>query len=304
MKIRDLTYFSKLVSLKNFTAVADYFSVSQPAITMAIKRLEDEFNTVLLHRDQSHQSILLTPSGQQLLKHANRIIDEAALTNLDMASLKTEQIRFGLPPIIGNYFFPKAASQLAKTNLLDQLLVTEAGSSELLAALENGKLDIALLGSTHSLNNDGLSATLLAKHHFKIIVSPRSHLASLKKIAFQDLHNEKFIMQTEDFVHPTAFGALNKISCIDPQIIYKTGDIALLKSMIHENIGIGFLTETAITPQDDIISLDLTDSFQPEFLISLVFRQSQLLSQTKQKLIHQLTQSLGSYSSNTNQLGK
>ncbi|KRL37704.1 LysR family transcriptional regulator [Liquorilactobacillus uvarum] len=296
MKIRDLTYFSKLVSLKNFTAVADYFSVSQPAITMAIKRLENEFDTVLLYRDQSHQSVLLTSSGQQLLKHAHRIIAEAALTNLDMASLKTEQIRFGLPPIIGNYFFPKAASRLVEANLLDQLLVTEAGSSELLAALESGKLDIALLGSTHSLDSAELSATLLAKHHFKIIVSPQSHLASLKKIAFRDLRNEKFIMQTEDFVHPTAFGALNKISRIDPQIIYKTGDIALLKNMIHENIGIGFLTETAITPQDGIISLDLTDSFQPEFLISLVFRQSKLLSPSKKKLIEQLTQSLNSLS--------
>ncbi|GAJ27349.1 malolactic regulator [Liquorilactobacillus sucicola DSM 21376 = JCM 15457] len=292
MKIRDLTYFSKLASLKNFTAVADYFSVRQPTITMAVKRLEREFDTTLVLRDQSHQSILITPSGHQLLKHAHRIIDEVELTNLDMAALNQEQVRFGLPPIIGHYFFPKAASRLAQAGLLSQLAVTETGSGELLTALEDGKLDIALLGSTHSLNNSLLNATLLAKHHFKIIVSPKSHLASQQKIAFQDLHDEKFIMQTEDFVHPTAFGALNKFSFINPNIIYKTGDITLLKNLVHENVGIGFLTETALTPQDELVSLALTDSFQPEFLISLVFRQSQLPSATQKKVIDILIQAL------------
>ncbi|KRL01820.1 LysR family transcriptional regulator [Liquorilactobacillus capillatus] len=295
MKIHDLTYFSKLVSLKNFTAVADYFSVSQPTITMAIKRLEDEFETTLIQRDQSHQSLLITASGEQLLKHANRILNEVTLTNFDMIALHKEQIRFGLPPIIGNYFFPRAASRLAQVDLLTQLSVTETGSGELLAALESGKLDLALLGSTHSLNNTALSATLLAKHHFKIIVSPQSHLASFQKISLQDLRDEKFIMQTEDFVHPTAFGALNKVSSIDPKIIYKTGDITLLKKMVHENIGISFLTETAIIPQDNLISLELTDPFQPEFLISLVFRQSQLLSPTQKKIIKTLTQTLSTF---------
>lgn len=60
MKIKDLDYFTQLINLKNFTAVANYFSVSQPTITYAVKRLEAEFETELIVRDQSHQGIIIT----------------------------------------------------------------------------------------------------------------------------------------------------------------------------------------------------------------------------------------------------
>lgn len=48
MKIRDLEYFIELVKDKNFSVVADHFQVSQPTITMAINRLEEEYGTTFL----------------------------------------------------------------------------------------------------------------------------------------------------------------------------------------------------------------------------------------------------------------
>lgn len=84
MKIKDLEYFVALIKLKNFTAVADQFGVSQPTITYAVKRLEEEFDTKLIRRDQSHQSIIITDSGEQLNRHAVNILNEIQLTTNDM----------------------------------------------------------------------------------------------------------------------------------------------------------------------------------------------------------------------------
>lgn len=55
MNFKDLEYFQRLVREKNFTKVANAFHVSQPTITYAVKRLEDELGTQLVYRDQSHK---------------------------------------------------------------------------------------------------------------------------------------------------------------------------------------------------------------------------------------------------------
>ncbi len=54
MNIRDFEYFHQLVKEKNFSKVAQNFSVSQPTVTLAIKRLEEEFETTFFIRDRSH----------------------------------------------------------------------------------------------------------------------------------------------------------------------------------------------------------------------------------------------------------
>ena len=67
MNTRDLQYFAMLVKLKNYTQVAKYFNVSQPSITQAIRRLEQEFDTKLVRKDRVHRDEMITRSGQLLI---------------------------------------------------------------------------------------------------------------------------------------------------------------------------------------------------------------------------------------------
>lgn len=54
MNTHDLIYFVRLVQLKNFSKVAQNMNVSQPTVSMALKRLESHFHTQLIHRNQNH----------------------------------------------------------------------------------------------------------------------------------------------------------------------------------------------------------------------------------------------------------
>ncbi len=60
MNFKDIEYFQQLVTEKNFTKVANFFQVSQPTVTYAIKRIEQELGVVLFIRDQSHHKVELT----------------------------------------------------------------------------------------------------------------------------------------------------------------------------------------------------------------------------------------------------
>ena len=142
MKIRDLEYFIELVKNKNFSVVADHFQVSQPTITMAINRLEEEYGTTFFIRDHVHHQITVTKVGQQYAQHVRMILRELAIARREIDHAKLNKIRFGLPPIIGNYYFPPLTPQLLRTNLIGKLEVTEEGSENLLQMLLRGELDM------------------------------------------------------------------------------------------------------------------------------------------------------------------
>ncbi|WP_018664357.1 LysR substrate-binding domain-containing protein [Heyndrickxia acidiproducens] len=289
MNIKELQYFKKLYQEKSYTKVADFFDVSQPAITAAIQRLEKELNTQLIIRDQSHKEIRFTASGSQFERHASQILKELDIARLEIDALKMEKVVFGLPPIIGNYYFPLISSKLAKENLLQNIDVHEDGSQSLLKNLTTGKIDMALLGSIHPIEERQLTQHLLSRKKFKIIVSPKHPLATKKSVAFKDLKNEPFIQLSDRFIHPLAFEKLMKQTRTQPAVIYRTNDIQIIKGMVAENVGISFFTEIAVAEYDPVVALPLTDPGQPEFLISLAYRSNHILTPLQQKMVDMLT---------------
>ena len=102
MNTKDLQYFHQLASLKNFSKVAATFQVSQPTVTVAIQRLEKQFAVPLIVRDRSHHAVELTSFGRQLDRHVVNILNELELAQKEAAHTQMKQVRFGLPPIIGN----------------------------------------------------------------------------------------------------------------------------------------------------------------------------------------------------------
>ena len=77
MKFKDLEYFQQLAKLKSYTKTAAFFQVKQPTITYAVKRLEEEVQTELLVRNQSHAQIQLTPAGQNFSQTCPKYLKRA-----------------------------------------------------------------------------------------------------------------------------------------------------------------------------------------------------------------------------------
>ena len=98
MNIKDIKYYCSLVETKNFSKVAAQFAVSQPTITMAIKRLEKEFATTFFIRDQSHRELRLTEAGQQFFMHAQVILNELTVARQEIAHVNDTQIHLFSAP--------------------------------------------------------------------------------------------------------------------------------------------------------------------------------------------------------------
>lgn len=276
MNTRDLEYYVQIVKQKNFTKVAKFFEVSQPTITYALQRLEKEIGATLITRDRSHHELIITPAGKQLLIHAQSVLQEITLAKAEIAQLQKKKLRFGMPPIIGNEYFPKLSSYFIKHQLMGQIDIIDGGSRDLYGMIHQGRIDLAILGSTQPIVDQKLEVEPLLDKCFMIVVSPSHPLADHTSVFFKELVNDQFVLLNEHYVHPAAFTKLSKQTHIVPKIVYQSNDLTILKSMIRENIGIGFLTEIAIHPEDNLVAIPLADTAQPRFLISLATRAQQL----------------------------
>lgn len=290
MNIKDLNYFHQLAAQKNFSKVADVFRVSQPTITMAIKRLENYYGVPLIIRDRSHQAVELTNFGRQFDRHVVQILNELKMVNKEAEHARMGQVRFGLPPIIGNYYFPSLVPNLLQQKLLDRLEIVEQGSNEVLKQLRHGDIDIALLGSLAPLTYRQLTASTIATMPFGILVARDSDLAqkAVTGVHFRDLKGRQFVGLDEQFIHHQAFRQVATAAHIRPHVVYRTADVHVLGALVAEKIGIAFLTSLAADINPQTVLLPLLDDQQPMFYISRVRRAQTVLDGYKKELWNQL----------------
>lgn len=284
MKIKDLEYYQELIKCQNFSQVASHFNVRQPTITMAIQRLENDFGTTFFIRDHAHKQLHITQAGQQFANHVDVILNELSIAKEEITRTQASRIRFGLPPIIGNYYFPALTPSLMRAKLMQSLDIYEHGSRELLKMLERGHIDIALLGSLTPLQQPRLQTQEFTQYPFNVIVSKQNPLAQKKAISFANLRDQQFIMPGSEFFHEQAFKQMCHGAHFRPRILFRTPDIHVIKALVTENLGISFLTSLAVEPSDEVVALPLTDKDQPHFRLSLAKRATEVLSDREQQL--------------------
>lgn len=166
MNIKDLEYYQKLVATHSYTKTAEFFNLSQPSISAAVKRLSKEFRTLRKRREEDS----LRPQQWNL---------ESIWNDEKWGSWgKLSTVAWGVSPIVGKVYLAKILTELDQENLNHNIEITEAGSNDLSAKLKNGEINIALLNSLSPINNNHYQSKLLRTNSVKLIVSQQHHHSS------------------------------------------------------------------------------------------------------------------------------
>ncbi|NLR09972.1 MULTISPECIES: LysR family transcriptional regulator [Lactobacillaceae] len=285
MNTKDLAYFDRLIKLKNFSQVAAEFGVTQPTITTAIKRLEADFGAKLVLRDRVHNDLTVTASGQQLTIHAAAILRKLDLAHQEITHLTQQRTVLGLPPIIENHYFPRVAAHLQERGMLENIETLEGGSVQLRNALRDGQVDLALLGSTEPLSYKTLVAEEFDRQPFNIFVSAAHPLAKRKRIYFSELRREKFVLFNNSFIHDTAFNQLARRNHFRPDVVFRARDTHIIMNLVAENVGVTYLTGLVDQHRNDVVRLELLDDEQPEFISSIAYRSSHVLTPAQEQVL-------------------
>lgn len=284
MRTKDLEYFVSLTQLKNFSKVSQKFHVSQPTISAAIHRLEKEFNTKLIIRDNPHLPLKLTDSGQKLLVHGQDILSNYQLAQLEIAHGIENKLIIGMPPLIEITYLPKVARQLP-TKLFQQILHISQGSLATLSDLKHGDLDVALLGYLDHFTEKSIKIITFDAQPFSIVL-PKTHpLSQQTGLYFKDLQTQHFISLKNSFVQKQAFKYLSQANHIRPKVIFETSEVQSVINMVANQMGIALLSDAIAITDPNLVRIPLLDDNSPLFKVGLAYRKSTNFSPQQHALL-------------------
>ncbi|WP_415348321.1 LysR family transcriptional regulator [Clostridium perfringens] len=283
MNIRDFEYFNCLCSTKSFTKAAEKLYISQPSVTLSLSRLERELDSKLIIRDHSNKEIQITESGEILRKRIKNILREIEEAKLEIRKVKNKKIKFGIPPIIGAYFFPKFIEELISKSFIENIEFVQAGSVKMKELLLDGKIDIALIGSLEPIRDKKIESYLLKKESFVICISKNNKLLREKSLNFEKLKNEQFIVLSDEYLHLGVLKKLLNKYNIESQKIYYTDEIQTAKSLIAANLGVGIMTKMSVEDLVGIQRKPLKDDIK--FHVSIVTKKEHYLTDVEKSIL-------------------
>src|SRR3954466_12898903 len=193
MTLTELRYIVTLAREKHFGRAAEKCFVSQPTLSVAVKKLEDELGVALFERGGSE--VTVTPIGTRIIEQAQRVLEEAsAIKNLATQG-KDElagPLRFGAIYTIGPYLMPQLIPLLRKRAPRMPLLIQENYTVRLAELLKTGELDVVALSLPFA--EPGIVTHAVYDEPFRVLM-PASHPWSKKsKIPAADLCRENLLL--------------------------------------------------------------------------------------------------------------
>ncbi|MDB4837837.1 LysR family transcriptional regulator [Marinomonas sp.] len=282
MDIKPLRYFIAIAKTESFTKAAQQLGVAQPAVSMAIKKLESDLGLNLIHRVD--RNISLTDEGKKLLIHAEKIIqatDEALLEMRELQGLNQGEVRIGISSMLGSYYFPSILMAFRHRYPTITLKVIEGGTWELQKMLENGELDLSVIVAETLPKS--LETQTLVRGEMLVTIANDHPFCELDKIPSKAFFEEELVMFKEGYFHRRIVEKLAKEANMTPKIGFETNLIPLIKSIIRQGFGISTLLAIVIEENDQLI----TRSFDPPIWLDLAiaWRKDRYLSKANQAFL-------------------
>ena len=282
MELRQLEYFQMASRLKNITRAAERLRVSQPNITVAIKKLEAELGIQLF--DRSQKQLSLTPEGAVFLNRielALRNIQDAILEVNDYKQLQKGTIKIGIPSMIGSYLFPKIFSSFQRHHSHLDIYLYEEGSVAIRELLERDELDFGIV----ILSNASQNLQRLPMSTSQIVACvPEAHpLAEKKSISVADMENTDLIMLKEGSYLRQIILQKMKAANITPNIVLESVQIETIKGLVASNVGVSYLLDFVVKDTPGIKALPLDE---PIFVdVGLAWKKDRYISKAAQSFI-------------------
>ena len=264
MDIKRLRYFCEIASTGNFTQAASRLGIAQPALSMAIKKLEEEVGLKLINRTE--RQMTLTADGQVLFKHANLILDavqQAEHEIQDLKGIETGMIQFGASSMLSSYYLPSVLAAFKQRYPGVRINLIEAGTASLQQMLLDGKLDLALVRTDKA--HEQIRCVELFEEEVLACVPSQHPLAQHKSITLEAFCKEPLVLFREGYFLREAVSRYAKDSQISLDIRFETNLIDLLKALVLSNVGISTGLSMILDEEEGLVAIP----FQPRIPLPL-----------------------------------
>lgn len=193
MTLTELRYIVALARERHFGRAAEKCFVSQPTLSVAVKKLEDELGVALFERGGAE--VTVTPVGNRIVEQAQRVLEEAASIKQLAQHGKDElatPLRFGAIYTIGPYLMPQLIPLLHRRAPNMQLHIQENFTVRLAQLLKNGELDLIALSLPFA--EPGIVTQAVYDEPFKVLMPATHPWAKKARIPSTDLCRENLLL--------------------------------------------------------------------------------------------------------------
>ena len=249
MELQQIRYFLAVQRHGSFSRAADECEVSQPALTLAVKKLEGEIGGELFHREGKR--LVLTALGrlvQPALEQA--VVGAQSARNLaeNFHLLRQAPLRLGLQSTIGPTRVASFLSAFHRKQPGVEIAVEDGGFTELLDRLERGVIDIALLSGVGSLSDTFRSEKLYVEPY--VVVLPAGHpLGRLPQVRLADVDGEAYVDRLSCEMREAVM-ALSRESGVNLYATFRSEREDWVEAMVAAGLGFAFMPAYSIRSRE------------------------------------------------------
>ena len=248
MTLSELRYVVAVATEKSFGRAAQRCFVSQPALSVAIQKLEEELDVRLFERGKSE--VTLTPVGGRIVEQAQKVLEEAALIK-GIAQAGRNQLvgtlKLGVIYTVAPYLLPDLIPALHVLAPQMPLDLEENLTVHLEAALKSGRIDAAIIALPFA--PPGVVSAFLYEEPFQVVVPAGHKWARRKHIRPAELAAEHpILLNVGHCFRDQVLDACPELNGAEAQVT-RTSSLETVRNMVASGLGVSVLPRDAMTPK-------------------------------------------------------
>ena len=280
MTLTELRYIVAVARERHFGRAAETCFVSQPTLSVAVKKLEEELGLQLFERGPGEVSV--TPSGQKIVAQAQRVLEEAARIK-ELAAAGRDPLagplRLGAIYTIGPYLLPKLIPILRRAAPQMQLHIQENFTHVLAELLKNGEVDVILIALPFA--EAGMETRAVYDEPFMVAV-PKGHAWDGRKrpVSSEELTKESLLLLGEGHCfRDQVLDICHVVRAKDRSPLARTvegGSLETIRQMVAGGVGVTVLPSTSVSSNtsSDLIRVLPFSRPTPTRRVGLAWRKS------------------------------
>ncbi|HZY67560.1 MAG TPA: LysR substrate-binding domain-containing protein [Devosia sp.] len=286
--LRQLQYFIAVAEEGTVSGAAQSLSISQSAVTEAIKELESDLGVILF--DRHRRGLNITHKGHQFYRHANRIladVQDARRSFLGESAAPPSHLSLGVTSMVAGYVLSDLLARFRRAYPGVDVSAIEDNGDYLEHLLIGGELDVAVMVISNLRDRNALQAEIFETSPYRLWLPLGHRLASAESIALSDLSSEPLIMLTVDETEENTGKLLSALGA-KPHVAFRTRSVEAVRSLVATGAGIALLPDLVYRPWslegDRIESRDISGAL-PVVQVGMVWRRGSSLPQSARDFI-------------------
>lgn len=293
MTLQQFEYIIALDEYRHYVTAAEHCYVSQPNLTMQVKKLEEEIGVRIFDRDK--KPLQPTEIGKEIILRARQILRESKqlkeFVTHEKETLEGEYT-VGIIPTLAPYLLPLFLPSFIKENPKIHLKIRELQTSQIISQLENGIIDIGILVTP--LNESSIREIPVFYEPFLLYLPEKHRFLNEKPMLAEDLDPSEVLVLDEGHCFREQALSICKGAKQGSSIgfEYQSGSIEALKSLVQKGVGYTLVPELSVSQLLDNVHIRRFTNPEPVREVSIAVHNSyikesviQVLKETIQKVI-------------------